>query len=338
MEEIEPGEEPESEYDSDPNRGYYTDEEHIMSERDTDDYSDKENEPEHASGKETQGSLSFDPSVSPPKSARRSESHSAPIKVFSLLNSQPESQGEKPKLQTERSETVPIMDLTNPAAFESQVEVEAPKQKPPEDGIEPEDGVRPKDGRNGTGTPSLGSSKRKAIEIEEDDEEDEDDDSSDSEDGDDGTDRLVSTSDEEAYDEISTTPRKSTRKKPRINRADLEIIGEPAEPLPFKGRIVHCTHCYELFDNGVRQTKKECRYHPEFMEKDEKLDYFAEDDNYYPGSAGTWYEDNWPQAFLWTCCERHGMEEGCKRGYHVRTGEGYNEWAEFWKRRDKGLS
>lgn len=116
--------------------------------------------------------------------------------------------------------------------------------------------------------------------------------------------------------------------------------GSIVEPIDFKGRIVHCTNCYELFDNAIPAKHGDCRYHDGELERDESFDFDdwnscgCEDDE--DGNRVTY-----PHIFVWTCCDKPGGEEqdsgghiwtdGCQTGHHQNRLADRTKYAELMK-------
>ncbi|KAK5651496.1 hypothetical protein OQA88_11950 [Cercophora sp. LCS_1] len=79
---------------------------------------------------------------------------------------------------------------------------------------------------------------------------------------------------------------------------------------------VICVQCGIAF-NKNRNTKKLCRYHNGAMEPDYDGDFWADHDEDAHGEINT--KDNkkeYPEGFIFDCCERMGDKPGCRRFRH----------------------
>ncbi|KAF6765904.1 hypothetical protein DFP72DRAFT_704 [Ephemerocybe angulata] len=80
-------------------------------------------------------------------------------------------------------------------------------------------------------------------------------------------------------------------------------------------RWEQCVNCDEEYDVNREREEDECQYHPGDMEPDE--DGFADWDEDCHGPQDT--PENrrqYPQEFMWTCCEEDGTSPGCVIGEH----------------------
>ncbi|KAL0945387.1 hypothetical protein HGRIS_000881 [Hohenbuehelia grisea] len=89
-----------------------------------------------------------------------------------------------------------------------------------------------------------------------------------------------------------------------------------ARPVP---RFEECVNCGEEFDLQEQREEEECKFHPGSMQVDEES--FADHDEACHGPMDT--EQNrldFPENFLWTCCDDDGNSEGCVQGFHSSEG------------------
>ncbi|KAH8704078.1 hypothetical protein BGW36DRAFT_458210 [Talaromyces proteolyticus] len=85
-------------------------------------------------------------------------------------------------------------------------------------------------------------------------------------------------------------------------------------------RYAWCINCEKDFDT-TENTKKSCRYHPEYCEADS--DEFPDHDERCHGPMDTpENRENFPDRFVFECCDRTLEEEPCKVGWHVEDTEG----------------
>lgn len=53
------------------------------------------------------------------------------------------------------------------------------------------------------------------------------------------------------------------------------------------------------------------------MEPDDESDFWADHDENCHGTIDSdWAREEYPDGFVWTCCDRLGTAPGCKRGRH----------------------
>ncbi|KAJ3487314.1 hypothetical protein NLG97_g6434 [Lecanicillium saksenae] len=77
-----------------------------------------------------------------------------------------------------------------------------------------------------------------------------------------------------------------------------------------------CIQCDQAFSILTR-LQSQCRYHPGEMEADYDDDTWADNDENIHGPIET--EENmaeFPDAFIWDCCEQRGTAAGCEVGPH----------------------
>ncbi|KAI0360093.1 hypothetical protein OH77DRAFT_1419483 [Trametes cingulata] len=76
-----------------------------------------------------------------------------------------------------------------------------------------------------------------------------------------------------------------------------------------------CKNCGEEFDAGEEREEDECRYHTGELDVDEEV--FVDWDDWVHGPKDT--EENrrqFPENFVWTCCEEDGTHPGCTEQEH----------------------
>lgn len=116
---------------------------------------------------------------------------------------------------------------------------------------------------------------------------------------------LTTDSDKENSTEPINKKRKAADElpasKPKSAKAEMS----------FKDRYKHCVNCYELFD--VLKPEGECRYHPDELEIDDEADFFADHDE---DPNDDWHRLEYPEGFIWNCCEQAGNIKGCQTGVH----------------------
>lgn len=77
-----------------------------------------------------------------------------------------------------------------------------------------------------------------------------------------------------------------------------------------------CVQCESSFDEDDNKIK-ECSYHNGELEPDYESDFWADHDEDCHGTIDSdWCRKEYPDGFIWTCCEKTGTEEGCKLGRH----------------------
>ncbi|KAK8024572.1 hypothetical protein PG993_012638 [Apiospora rasikravindrae] len=84
-------------------------------------------------------------------------------------------------------------------------------------------------------------------------------------------------------------------------------------------RYEPCQNCKKVFD-VTQNTKKSCRYHDGELNIDEEV--FPDDDDvqYRPDSIDVetdWRREEWPEGFIWDCCDQDCNNKGCIVERHV---------------------
>ncbi|KAG2145352.1 uncharacterized protein EDB93DRAFT_1151899 [Suillus bovinus] len=77
-----------------------------------------------------------------------------------------------------------------------------------------------------------------------------------------------------------------------------------------------CANCKEEYDISGERDDEECCYHSGHLNVDEE--FFADHDEDCHGPMDT--EENradFPEGFIWTCCDENALSEGCETGQHV---------------------
>ncbi|KAF4974375.1 hypothetical protein FZEAL_8707 [Fusarium zealandicum] len=77
-----------------------------------------------------------------------------------------------------------------------------------------------------------------------------------------------------------------------------------------------CVQCDETFTSGDNNDK-ECAYHWGELEVDDSRDFWADHDENCHGIIDTEeMRDEYPEGFIWSCCDQLGNTTGCKFGRH----------------------
>ncbi|KAH6842187.1 hypothetical protein B0I37DRAFT_329367 [Chaetomium sp. MPI-CAGE-AT-0009] len=75
-----------------------------------------------------------------------------------------------------------------------------------------------------------------------------------------------------------------------------------------------CLRCGEAFSDG---TTDRCTYHDGDLEPDYDGDFWADHDERCHGVIDTdAMREEFPDGFVWDCCEKLGSEPGCRKGRH----------------------
>ncbi|KAJ7650824.1 hypothetical protein FB45DRAFT_780079 [Roridomyces roridus] len=79
-----------------------------------------------------------------------------------------------------------------------------------------------------------------------------------------------------------------------------------------------CRNCGETYDVNADDEHDTCVFHPGDMEVDEEA--FPDWDEDCHGPKDTKHNrQEYPENFLWSCCDADGMAEGCVNGKHKAT-------------------
>ncbi|PSS03824.1 hypothetical protein BD289DRAFT_478309 [Coniella lustricola] len=106
--------------------------------------------------------------------------------------------------------------------------------------------------------------------------------------------------------------------------AAVAVVERPgsskARPLKRKAtpqRTQLCIRCKRAFD-PVHNSPTACSYHDGDLEVDEGSDLWAgwQEDVHGPLASAENRED-YPQGFVWSCCDKTGTYPGCSKGYHL---------------------
>ncbi|OAG03085.1 uncharacterized protein CC84DRAFT_1219992 [Paraphaeosphaeria sporulosa] len=94
----------------------------------------------------------------------------------------------------------------------------------------------------------------------------------------------------------------------------------PEGPAPQLGnkrkRYEVCKQCDKEYDSLVN-TKTSCIYHDGELEVDWEGDIWADHDERCHGTINTEaMRKEYPEGFLWSCCDRFGDKTGCRKGPH----------------------
>ncbi|KAI0145451.1 hypothetical protein GGR57DRAFT_298627 [Xylariaceae sp. FL1272] len=105
-------------------------------------------------------------------------------------------------------------------------------------------------------------------------------------------------------------------KKKKAKIATTDTTSDDSELLP---RFEKCKTCKETFD-VTKNHKRACRTHDGQLDIDP--DVFPDDDQvmYDPHSIDPhtdWRRDEWPEGFIWDCCDEDCTSEGCVVQGHI---------------------
>ncbi|KAF9443497.1 hypothetical protein P691DRAFT_679399 [Macrolepiota fuliginosa MF-IS2] len=76
-----------------------------------------------------------------------------------------------------------------------------------------------------------------------------------------------------------------------------------------------CQNCKEDYDVNTEREEGECEFHPGELEVDE--DGFPDHDEHVHGPMDTKENQrDFPENFIWSCCEGRGHEPGCVKDVH----------------------
>ncbi|KAG2075372.1 hypothetical protein BDR04DRAFT_1091552 [Suillus decipiens] len=81
-----------------------------------------------------------------------------------------------------------------------------------------------------------------------------------------------------------------------------------------------CANCKKEYDVSSERDEEECCYHSGDLDVDEE--FFADHDEDCHGPMDT--KENraeFPEGFIWDCCDENALSEGCETGQHVPGGK-----------------
>jgi hypothetical protein len=149
---------------------------------------------------------------------------------------------------------------------------------------------------------------------------------------------LLSPTAEEYIGHILLTPEDNTKPKKRKRTVSITDIEAKKKNQVLVPRFAKCIQCNEEYDTTLNSSKA-CCWHPGKLalivrfplplllliqrhagerERDDEGDFWADHDENCHGRISD-LEDEYPEGFVWTCCEELGNEEGCERGRHRDT-------------------
>lgn len=88
----------------------------------------------------------------------------------------------------------------------------------------------------------------------------------------------------------------------------------PHPKRPAKPRYLVCQQCEADFD-VTKNNPEACRWHPGECEPDYESDFWADHDENCHGIIST-LRDEYPEGFIYDCCEEDGTSKGCEVGRH----------------------
>ncbi|KAK5627653.1 hypothetical protein RRF57_003368 [Xylaria bambusicola] len=92
-----------------------------------------------------------------------------------------------------------------------------------------------------------------------------------------------------------------------------------------------CENCNEPFSQDTNSPEA-CHYHPGEMECDDHSDFWADhDDDCHGDRYSKELMEEYPEGYIWSCCQQSGVSAGCTLGSH----EGlykkpYNQTSLIW--------
>ncbi|KXX77416.1 hypothetical protein MMYC01_206057 [Madurella mycetomatis] len=85
------------------------------------------------------------------------------------------------------------------------------------------------------------------------------------------------------------------------------------EPEPDIAICVQCEYAFTKSDN----TRKECQYHNGSLEPDYDSEFWADhDENCHGVIDSDFCREEYPEGFIWSCCDKIGTEPGCRFSRH----------------------
>ncbi|ROT43749.1 hypothetical protein SODALDRAFT_46806 [Sodiomyces alkalinus F11] len=87
---------------------------------------------------------------------------------------------------------------------------------------------------------------------------------------------------------------------------------KPETPMEWKV----CTNCSKIFHDDYN-TDTACHYHMGEMEPDDDFDVWADTDERIHGPiASEENKEEFPEGFIWDCCDKLGTDPGCQTSRH----------------------
>jgi len=131
---------------------------------------------------------------------------------------------------------------------------------------------------------------------------------------------------DEDNDGITLPPTRSivagTSPQAPLQSIQPRIVQAPQQPATKKrksSRHVVCGRCEEVFDAEAERQPKACQFHSGSLEADYEM--FEDHDEECHGAIDSReMQDEFPENYIWSCCDGTGDTEGCTMGMHVEKG------------------
>ncbi|KAK4082343.1 uncharacterized protein Triagg1_2155 [Trichoderma aggressivum f. europaeum] len=100
------------------------------------------------------------------------------------------------------------------------------------------------------------------------------------------------------------------------NRSVADKVSKYARDMKIHARVkAICVQCNSTFDPS--DTAKNCFYHNGELEANYDDDFWADHDEDCHGTIDTdEMREEFPEGFIWNCCDKSGDELGCRWGRH----------------------
>ena len=118
---------------------------------------------------------------------------------------------------------------------------------------------------------------------------------------------------EAALEKILLVAVASTSEIPSQKRKADETTA-PNPKRPAKPRFLICQQCEADFD-VTENSSEACRWHPGECEPDYESDFWADHDERCHGIIAD-LGNEFPEGFIYDCCEKNGTSKGCEVGRH----------------------
>ncbi|KAF5647523.1 uncharacterized protein FTJAE_1579 [Fusarium tjaetaba] len=110
-----------------------------------------------------------------------------------------------------------------------------------------------------------------------------------------------------------------TRSRARSYFETLEAVNDSSDTRKRKAEdeLSICVQCDEAFYTNDNNDKDACCYHWGELEPDYDADIWADHDENCHGTIDTEsMRVEYPEGFVWNCCDKPGDEDGCYHGRH----------------------
>ncbi|ETS79020.1 hypothetical protein PFICI_08873 [Pestalotiopsis fici W106-1] len=121
---------------------------------------------------------------------------------------------------------------------------------------------------------------------------------------------------------LLSVPTGSNKRKSEQSPQEAEDASDNKKAKTVVSRFEKCITCKKVFDITTNRDDS-CQTHSAYLEIDD--DVFPDDDEIANGHVDPytdWRREEWPEGFIWQCCDRHIKETPCVIQRHIAGPDG----------------